>query len=278
MQLTVSILMSVYGKEKAEFLDNALLSIWDEQTIKPQQIVLIEDGPLNDALYSVISRWEEKLGSILTIVRNERNLGLVASLNKGIKLINSDLIARMDSDDRSTPQRLELQRRYFEEHPNVDIISGSLQEFDETSDCLYIRNYPLTHEECIKTIAKASPLAHPAVMMRSSLFKEDGLRYNELCTLNEDIALWFDAINTGHRVGNVKDVILYFRRSGDIYQRRGKQKAWGEFKIYMKGIFKLKGLFTTYYIYPILRLIFRCMPISLIHKIYNSSLRKRITE
>lgn len=275
--MTVSVLMSVYKNEQPDFLNQALESVWTHQTLKPDQIVLVEDGPLTQELYAVIGEWSEKLGSRLTICRNETNLGLTKSLNKGLQVATSDLIARMDSDDISDAQRFERQVRYFEEHLDVDIISGSLQEFDADHDCLNVRHYPQTHEEAVKYIVKACPLAHPSVMMRKRIFDE-GLKYDERYRMSQDIKLWFDAILSGYHLGNVPEVTLYFRREGDVFKRRSRAKAWNEFKIYMNGIYRMYGVFTLAYRYPIARYIFRNLPPIMVKWIYGSEMRKKVLE
>ena len=273
--MTISVIMSVYKTEEPKYFKEALKSIWDDQSRKPEQIVLVEDGPLTDGLSAVIDRWKEKLGDVLCVCKNETNLGLTKSLNVALQHVTTDLVARMDSDDRSDAKRFERQEAYFESHPDVDIVGGALQEFDEGHDCLNVRNYPLTHEEAIKYIMKASPLAHPAVMMRMKMFHE-GLKYDERFRMSQDIQLWFDAIMKGYHIGNIPEVVLYFRRAGDVFKRRSRVKAKNEFNIYMNGIYRMHGLWTTAYRYPIARYIFRNLPTPIVKWIYGSKLRNRV--
>ncbi len=275
--MKISVLISVYQKEKPQQLDEALDSIWTQQTLKPDQIVLVQDGPVPEPLSEVIERWRTTLGETITFIENPVNQGLTYSLNKGLEYVKGDVIARMDSDDRSVPTRFQLQTEYLEGHPDVDIVGGSIQEFDDNHECLNIRQYPSTHEAALAMIHKASPLAHPTVMMRRRIFDE-GLRYNERYRTSQDIALWFDAITRGYHIGNLSVTTLYFRSANNVYQRRSKEKAWNEFRIYMNGIRRTTGLFTFKYIFPISRLFFRLMPISIIEKIYRSPLRKYVTE
>jgi glycosyltransferase involved in cell wall biosynthesis len=101
--------MSVHKSEEAVFLDRSLKSVWDDQTLKPSQIVLVEDGPLGDDLLAVVDKWKKCLGNALCICKNEVNLGLTKSLNIGLAHVTSDLVARADSDDISAPHRFELQ-------------------------------------------------------------------------------------------------------------------------------------------------------------------------
>ena len=274
--MTISVLISVYKKENPEYLRQALESIWESQTLKPDQIVLVEDGPLPKELEEEIENSKLKIenssSTTMTVVKLPVNGGLTKALNEGLKYVAGDLIARMDSDDISESHRFERQVAYLESHPDVDIISGSLQEFDAENECLNVRHYPQTHEECVKFIVKACPLAHPSVMMRRRIFDE-GLKYDERYRMSQDIKLWYDAVLAGYRLGNIPEVTLFFRREGDVFRRRSRAKAWNEFKIYMNGIYRLKGLFTLSYRYPIARYIFRNLPPSMVKRIYGSKLR-----
>ena len=276
---SVSVLISVYKNEKPEYLKQALESIWTHQTLKPNQIVLVEDGPLPDSLEEMVQSIKFKVqyegNATFTVVKLPVNGGLTRALNEGLKYVTGELIARMDSDDISEPHRFERQVVYLGAHPDVDIISGSLQEFDAEHECLNVRHYPQTHEECVKFIVKACPLAHPSVMMRKRIFDE-GLKYDERYRMSQDIKLWYDALLAGYHLGNIPEVTLFFRREGDVFRRRSRAKAWNEFKIYMNGIYRLKGLFTLSYRYPIARYIFRNLPLSLVKRIYGSKVRNQV--
>lgn len=269
--------MSVYKSENPAYMDRALRSVWDDQTLKPDEIVLVQDGPLGDELNEVIIRWKTRLGSKLVTLRNETNLGLTKSLNKGLQHAKGKFIARMDSDDVSCPKRFESQVNYLNIHPEIAIVGGSLQEFDSENECLNVRHYPLTPEEVKRYIYKASPLAHPTVMMRRDMF-DNGLKYDERFRMSQDIALWYDALCAGYQIGNLDEVTICFRRDGDVFKRRSRQKAYNEFKIYMNGIRRYYGLFSWRYVYPIARLVFRLMPVSVVKWIYDSKMRKKVLE
>ena len=273
--MSISVLMSVYKSEKSSYLDRALKSVWDEQTLKPDEIILVEDGPLGEDLNEVIARWKERLSERLVLIYNETNLGLTKSLNNGLKRVRSEYIARMDSDDISDPLRLERQVNFMIAHPEIDILGGSLREFDESNKNLKVRHYPLTPDACRKYIVKASPLAHPTVMIRRLVF-DSGIRYDERFRTSQDIALWFDLLVRGFKIANLPDVTINFRRSGDLFKRRSRNKAFNEFKIYLNGIYRLEGLFSWKYIYPLSRFVFRLMPPLVVKLIYSSRLRSVI--
>ena len=271
--MTISVLMSVYEKETGEHLDRSMRSIWDDQIRKPDQIVLVEDGPLTKELYNVIDKWRSILGTKLCSPKNETNRGLAVALNRGLQSVTSDLVARMDSDDMSAPERLRLQEEYMKQHPEVDVVGGAMQEFSDENPCISVRYYPTNN---IRTyICKASPVAHATTMMRMSLFREYGLKYDDRYPLNEDIALWFDVLRKGRSISNVGDIVYLCECNGGMFERRSRQKAWPEFKAWMIGIKDLYGIFTWRYIYPVSRLIFRYMPTKFIVSIYQGKIRKK---
>ena len=109
--MTLSVLMSVYKSERPEYLDRSLQSIISDQTEKPDMVVLVQDGFLDNDLLRVIKKWREIVGDKMVIIKNETNLGLTKSLNEGLDVITTDLVARMDSDDISCPERFEKQMR-----------------------------------------------------------------------------------------------------------------------------------------------------------------------
>lgn len=265
-------MMSVYSAETPENLDEALRSVWDDQVLKPQEIILIKDGTLDPRLDRVIDRWKGRLGDRLVLLSNDCNKGLTVSLNRGIDVAGSEYIARMDTDDVALPNRFAIQSAFLDSHPDVVVVGGYLQEFNRSNDCLLIRRYPLSPEDVRDYIHKATPVAHPAVMMRADLFRS-GLRYDERYRTSQDIALWFDLLLKGYKISNVPEVILKFRREDKMFWRRGKKKAFNEFRIYMNGIRRMRGIWTPAYVYPVLRFIFRLMPTWLIGYVYNSFIR-----
>lgn len=269
--MTLSVLMSVYYKETGANLDIALDSIWTKQTRKPNQIVLVQDGNLTDELYRVINKYKELCGDVLCSPVLEKNSGLVVALNTGLKYVTSDFVARMDSDDLSSPDRFEKQMKFMESNLDIDVSSGSLQEFSESNPCISVRRYP--KDNIRKYIAKASPLAHAASIMKMKIFREGGLRYDKKYPLNEDIALWFDVLRNGYVMSNIDDIIYYVRSDGGMMQRRSRVKAKTEFYAYMRGIKDLYGMFSWRYVYPVTRYFFRMMPPSIIGMIYGSRLR-----
>jgi glycosyltransferase involved in cell wall biosynthesis len=274
----ISVLMSVYKSEKAAYLDRALTSVWDDQTLKPEKIVLIQDGPVGEELAQIVNQWEKKLGEKLEVIRNEQNIGLTKSLIKGISVIKTDYIARMDSDDISLPERFTRQAEFLDSHPEISIVGSDIIEFSDTAGELGIRKYPRNTDDAIKTIYKANPLAHPAVMMRKSMF-DAGVNYNADYRTTQDLALWFDVLSAGYKIHNIDTPLLKFRRDDAIYHRRSNMKdSWLELKIHERGIYKLYGLSPIKSLFPLARFALRLLPGFMIKAVYNGKLRKKIVE
>ena len=128
--MAISVLMSVYKKEKPDYLKLALESIYTGQTRKPDEIVLVEDGPLTEDLYQVIEDFKGQCPVLITFQFQE-NQQLGRALAKGVKLCNNELIARMDTDDIAISSRLAIQEEYMNTHPDIDVCGGWIEEFDD---------------------------------------------------------------------------------------------------------------------------------------------------
>ena len=147
--MSFSVLLSIYHKEKPEYFDRAMLSIWDEQTIKTNEIILIQDGKLTDELYKVIEKWQEKLGDIFKTIPLEENVGLGDALNIGLQNCSYEIVARMDTDDVAKADRFEKQLKIFE-NSDIDICSSWVSEFDnDENKIVSYRKLPQNHENIV---------------------------------------------------------------------------------------------------------------------------------
>lgn len=163
-----SVLMSVYHKEKPEYLRQAIESI-QLQTFPTDDFVLVCDGPLNPELDAVIAAKQQKMGNVLNVVRLAKNGGLGNALNEGIKHCKNELVARMDSDDIAYSDRCEKQIAVFNTHSEVSICSGVVEEFATTPDVVDAKHVPPeTNAEILKFAKKRNPFNHPCVMYKKS--------------------------------------------------------------------------------------------------------------
>ncbi|HEL2570403.1 MULTISPECIES: glycosyltransferase [Streptococcus] len=215
-----SILMSVYYKEKPDFLRESMLSMAN-QTIKSNDFVLVCDGPLTKELDSTIQEMSIIFGDCLNVYRLDKNLGLGNALNYGLKKCKNEFVARMDSDDISLPNRIEKQFNLLKKHPELSIISGTVNEFVENPNIISgVRRLPNTHEEIIKFSKSRNPFNHPAILFKKSAVHAVG-GYSERFPLLEDYYLWIRMLMDGQVGANIQDPIVLMRVPTDLYLRRG---------------------------------------------------------
>ncbi len=224
-----SVLMSLYKKEHPEYLRLALDSMIN-QTVKPDEIVLVEDGPLTEELYAVVEEYKP----YLHIVINEKNLGLGLALNEGLKACRNELVARMDTDDISKPNRCEKQLKRFEEKPELAIVGSYIDEFmGAKENVISQRKVPTTYDAIYEYAKKRSAFNHPVVMYRKSVVLAEG-GYNDL-KRNQDVDLFGRMLFNGHKAENIDEALLWFRSSDELAARR---KSWENTKSYIATIKK----------------------------------------
>jgi len=218
--LSFSVLMSVYAKENSRYLDEALCSIWDQQTLKPRQIVLVKDGLLTEELDVCINVWKQKLGDVLTLVELPENVGLGAALNSGLQQCRYELVARMDSDDVSTPERFEKQIQFLKTNPDVALLSGYINEFKEKpGDINNIRKVPLDNNEIGKYLKWRNAFNHMTVVFKKSVVISAG-GYNTNATYFEDYDLWTRLFQAQYKVKNISEILVYVRIGNNMINRR----------------------------------------------------------
>ena len=215
-----SVLMSIYYKEKPEYFDRAMQSIWDKQVLKPNEIVLVQDGPLADELHEVINKWKEKLGDVLKIIPLEKNVGLGDALNIGLKHCSNEIVARMDTDDVAYPKRFEKQIIFLEKNPNIDVVGSWVSEFDGTEDeIISYRKLPESHNDIIKYAKDRCPINHPtAIYKKTAVFKSGG--YQKMMWF-EDYYLWARMIMNNYRFANISEPLVNMRIGFGQFERRG---------------------------------------------------------
>ena len=217
-----SVLMSDYHKEKPEYLKQAIESI-QAQALLTDDFVLVCDGPLNDALDGVIFAKQQEMGTVLNVVRLAKNGGLGNALNEGIKYCKNELIARMDSDDIAYPDRCEKQLSVFDEHPEVGICSGIVEEFTTDPNTVDAKRVPPeTNVEIVEFAKKRNPFNHPCVMYRKSVVKAVG-SYQDFYLL-EDYYLWLRMLMAGYQGYNIQEPLLHMRAGSEMYKRRAGWK------------------------------------------------------
>ena len=266
--MNFSVLMSIYKKEEPKYFNRAMQSIWDEQTVKPDEIVLVQDGPLTDGLYKAIDEWKAKIGEVFKTVPLEKNVGLGDALNAGIKHCSYELIARMDTDDISIPNRFEKQLKAFENN-DIDICSSWVSEFDsDENEIISYRKLPEKHNEIIVYSKMRSPINHPAVMYKKSIVEKAG-GYKHMLWM-EDYYLWVRMIINGAKFYNIQEPLVNMRAGyGQLERRGGFKYAIEEFK-FLNKLKKIGYLTTIEYLKNILiKVPIRLLPKELLKSVYG---------
>lgn len=213
-----SVLMSVYGKDKAPWLKEAVESVLS-QTVPPAEFVLVADGPLTPELESVIDGFKDKI----KLVRLERNMGLGEALNAGLKECSYSLVARMDSDDIAAKNRFELQLAAFKADKDLAILGGAIEEIDSASKKpLSFRRLPLTDAKLKAFLKKRCPFNHMTVMFKKEAVLAAG-GYQHLYFM-EDYYLWARMAEAGCKFANLPQILVHARVDADLYARRGGYK------------------------------------------------------
>ncbi|MDY3305069.1 MAG: glycosyltransferase [Clostridia bacterium] len=275
--MNFSVLMSVYGGDNAQDFKTALESVTVNQITKPLQVVIVQDGIVPPIFDEIIEEVKQRIFDIeFLILKKSKNEGLAAALNDGLALCKYDWVARMDSDDISTPDRFKKQIAFLEENTDISVLGGAIAEFKNiVGDICSERHVKLTHNE-IKQMAKfRTPMNHVSVMYKRNEILEVG-GYNKNFGKLEDYKLWVDLIIAGKTLANIDDVIVNVRiGNGFIIRRSNKQEIadWDMLQNYLlkeNVISKLQALKNKIYIR-----IFIYMPAWMKKITYKTLLRKK---
>lgn len=228
-----SVAMCVYGKDNPDWFDKALCSVID-QTVQPDEIVLVVDGPIPDSIQNVIDKYSkicaegvrlDNLTKVITlqVVYLKENQGLGKALRKAVTTCKYEIIARMDSDDIAVRNRFELQLAYLMSHPNTDILGGQIEEFiGEITNVAGRRIVPLTDANCKAYLKKRCPFNHMSVMYKKEAVLKAG-NYRDWF-YNEDYYLWIRMALDKCIFANLPEVLVQVRVGKEMYARRGGGK------------------------------------------------------
>ena len=214
-----SVLICVYEKDDPEYFRLALQSVID-QTVSPDEVLLVADGPLIDALHSVIDNFRSEYPDIVRVVQFETNQGLGTALRTGVKECTHDIVARMDADDVAVNDRFERQLEHLSSNPDVDVIGGYIGEFqDDPGEIDQVREVPLESDEVESFSRFRCPTNHPTVVFRRESVLEAG-NYRSLRS-QQDYELWMRMLSQGYTIENLPEVLVRCRAGEELYNRRG---------------------------------------------------------
>lgn len=242
MNSQFSIITSVYKNDKPEFIRVALDSMLKEQTVKPDEIVLVQDGPVPYETSRLLNEYLDKYRGKINIIKLEENKGLGNALMLGVEYAKYDIVARMDSDDICATDRFEKQLAYLDAHPECDIVGGQITEFIDTPDNIVgKRNVPCDNDAIYHYMRSRCALNHPTVMFRKKAVLDAG-NYKDWFW-NEDYYMWIRMMERGCVFTNLPDVLVNMRSGIDQYGRRGGMKYFKS-EIGIKKLMLEKGMIT----------------------------------
>ena len=216
----LAVIMSIYKNDRLEYVKLAVESIL-KQTYSSFDFYIQFDGMVDANIEDYFTSLSDER---VWVQSRAENLGLAKSLNELLEIVrlhDCEYIARMDADDISLPVRIEKQMAFLEQHRDIDVVGGAIEEIDENGNNIgKVVSYPLTHQECLRFFEKRNPLAHPAVLFRYSFFEKLKGAYRADHPKNQDTMLWLDGLMAGCKMANVPDVVLQFRVTNDLFRKR----------------------------------------------------------
>ena len=272
--MNYSVLMSVYAKEKPEYLEECLRSVY-ASSFPSDDVVIVKDGPLTPELDGVLEEYAKRYPTF-HVIALEENSGLGIALNYGLDHCKNELIGRMDTDDICMPERFETQVKVFEEDPDASVVGGHITEFIDTPDNIVsMRKVPSDPDELRKYGRKRNPVNHVTVMFKKQDIIEVG-SYQKVTDVGyEDYDLWIRLILAGKKIVNVDKVFVNVRVGKDMYKRRGNKKRLKTALFFRKKLWKMGYYsFFHYVLYSVETIAFCCVPSFVRKFLYENVLRK----
>ncbi len=223
MQQEYTFLMSVYYKEKPEYLKMSIESML-RQTVQAKEIIIVKDGGLTDELEEVLCSFCNQYPSLFKVLALKENVGLGPALVYGMDKVSTELVARMDSDDYSVPQRCEKQIQQFLKDPELAIVGTSAAEFvNDISNVVSIHSVPEKNQQIYEGMKRRCVVTHPTVMYKKSAVIEAGNYQN--VPLYEDYDLFSRMILEKHvKCYNIQESLYYVRTCENFWYRRGGKR------------------------------------------------------
>lgn len=272
MDSKYSVLMSVCASDKPEWLVDAIGSMLN-QTLPPEEFVIVEDGPLTGGLSAVIAQFKQENSDLFKIVRLAENRGLGSALATGVLECSNELIARMDADDFSHPARCQTILRKLDEYPSLALVGCNVDEFmDSHQNIVAAVRLPTEQNDAYAYAKRKIPIRHSSIVFRKTVILDVG-NYKDL-RRSQDYDLVVRLLVKGYPVANVPEVLHYMRVDDDYYQRRGgferaKLLAGQRYQFYRYGFY---GRF-EWVVYAAINIIVCLMPNSMRSLFYQHFLR-----
>lgn len=221
-----SVLMTIYKNDNPSWLTEAIESMLN-QSFPPSEFVIVQDGPVPQAVSDVINFYINKYKNLFVLIANAKNEGLGAALKCGVEKCQYEYIARMDSDDISDKLRCEKILSYMLEHPDYSLVGSDCIEF--SGCCENIKGYvrlPNDPNKVKQFAKKRVPIRHPSIIFK----KSDVLKVGNYKPLrrSQEYDLVIRMLMADMKISNVQEILFYIRVDDDFYSRRG---GWDKAKL-----------------------------------------------
>jgi glycosyltransferase involved in cell wall biosynthesis len=268
-----SVILPVYHKDNPVFFEEALNSLL-KQTLRADEIIVIEDGPLSEGLNQVLEVFEKRMPE-LKRVKLPENVGLSKALNIGLESASHSWVARMDSDDICFPNRFERQMTYIEEHPDLEIAGSWIQEFeDDVNRPGGLRKVPEKAEEILSYARWRCPFNHMTVFYRREVVLSVGgydSGEDNKHGFGDDYILWAKMLVKGCKAANIPEVLVMVRTDANFFEYR--RRGWNYYRNEMVEVNRLRKIGVInpgqYLIHAGSKFIIRMLPATLLKKVYQ---------
>ncbi len=269
-----SLVLSVYKNDSVKHFVQALDSCLN-QTLLPDQLIIVVDGPIGFDLRQIIDNYEIKFPFIETLYLKE-NMGRGVTKNHAISYSKFSFIAIMDADDICLPNRFQLQKEFLMANPKIDCVGSYIEEFNNApGDLGIIRKVNLNHDGILTQGKYRQSMNHVTIMFKKQAFLSVGgyssLRYTE------DFIFFTKLLISGATFANLPVVLVNVRVAQNQFKKRSGMKYFQEEVSVFRLMYKLKFIsLMTFFINVFIRLIFRFSPSIVLMLVYNNLLRKRV--
>lgn len=266
--------MPIYIKENPDYLAQSLDSILDKQSIKPTEIIIVQDGPITSDIKNVLDHYCNLYPTLFRCYQLEKNMGMGYAMNFGLYKCNYDWVFRMDSDDIAKPNRFEKQIQIINQK-KYDVIGSSIGEFNQCiGDINQLRIMPQNHSDIIKMMTYRNPINHMTVAFKKELAISAGGYWDK--RFFEDYNLWYEMFKIKATFYNINEVLVDARIGNNmLYRRSGYQYFLYELHLLQK--FKGDGFINTFQfsVFFIMKLSARIIPVSILKGVYKYFLRSK---
>lgn len=254
--MSFSVLMSLYHKENSIYFKKSLDSIF-QNTVQPDQVVLVLDGPIGKELQSVVEQYKLQYAS-LDVYPQVKNQGLSTALNIGLEKCRNEIVFRMDTDDICYPNRFERVLKEYEANPVLELVGSFATMIDENDKVIKSMSAPESQNDIYKKVWTC-PFIHPTVSFKKSALLRAGSYNPNSGPRQDDYELWFRCVEHGLKCKNIAEPLLYYRFFADSVARNTVKVGWWRAKVGLKGSWRCKCSPIAYIgvCYPLVR---ACMP------------------